>query len=138
MKPLARRFGVTDSAIRSWVRGSRPVEKKLSEASARTGISLEWLKYGRGNGEAEIGKIAPRGNHHFEEHPPERFMEDEATYGDGKGGWTLVVAILAARLNSKQIAEALKEILDSDDIEEHVSKSVSQILVAAQLPKLNR
>lgn len=54
------------------------------------------------------------------------------------GGWRIVVRVLADRLTSTQIAEALNEILSHKDIDESVRNFASQILIAAQLPKLKR
>jgi len=147
MKPLARKFGVTDSAIKSWLRGSKPVKDKISNACKRTGISLEWLRHGDGNATNELAKVDPAAPHNFpsqsqhqhqESRPVGHTVEAAADYDSPESGWPVVVRILAARLNSKQIAEALKEILDGEEIDESVSKSASQILVNAQLPKLNR
>lgn len=140
-KPLARRFGVTDSAIKSWLRGSRPVEGKLLTATKKSGVSLDWLKYGRGDTDDEISKVSPHAHYssnRFVDHGSSRLNEDSPSHSEAEDGWPIVVRILAARLNSKQIAEAMKEILDEEDIGEPVSKSASQILISAQLPKLNR
>lgn len=147
-KPLARAFGVTDSAITSWLAGSKPFESKLRLACERSGVSLRWLRDGIGMPEPELGKVTSHHsrridfqelNGHGRDEFSARVREDaSAPAGATEAGWRIVVRVLADRLTSTQIAEALNEVLAQSDIEESVRNSASQILVAAQLPKLKR
>lgn len=56
-KPLARRLGVSDMAIKSWLRGSRPFDSTLEQIQERTGVSPRWLRDGLGNEEDELAKL---------------------------------------------------------------------------------
>ena len=57
---LARMVGVTPAAIHFWIAGSRPYEKNLRTIAERTGVSLEWLRDGKGDEKAEISALARR------------------------------------------------------------------------------
>lgn len=143
-KPLARKLGVTDSAINSWLAGSHPFESKLQAACERSGVALAWLRDGKGRAEDELAKVA-EGNRHrrtaFNDANQHalgvRVMEDAPPILIDTG-WRVVVRVLADRLTSTQIAEALNEILAQSNIDEAVRNGASQILIAAQLPKLKR
>ena len=136
-KPLARKMGISDSAINSWLAGSVPFNSKLREACENSGVSLNWLRDGHGHQEDELAKVTStaRGSYHLSDsHAHSRDAQD-APVGDG---WPVVVRVLADRLTSTQIAEALNEILGHKVIDESVRNTASQILIAAQLPKLKR
>jgi len=136
-KPLARKMGISDSAINSWLAGSAPFESKLREACETSGVSWSWLRDGHGRAAPELIKVTAngRGLYHLTDLHSHSRVAEEAPVGDG---WPIVVRVLADRLTSTQIAEALNEILAHKAIDESVRNAASQILIAAQLPKLKR
>lgn len=140
-KPLARKLRLTDSAINSWLSGSKLFESKLHDACEKSGLSYAWLRDGVGRTEHELAKVAMNGNYNpalIAAHDAHSGRIAEEPLHLGEGGWRIVVRVLADRLTSTQIAEALNEILSHKEIDESVRNFASQILIAAQLPKLKR
>lgn len=54
---LARSGGISAGTLINWKRGLGYRESDLREFAEKTGLSLDWLKYGRGDSEAEKLKI---------------------------------------------------------------------------------
>ncbi len=59
VKPLARRLGISDTAIHSWFKETSPFDSTLEEACTESGISLAWLRDGDGNEQEELAKLGP-------------------------------------------------------------------------------
>lgn len=137
-KPLARRLGVTDSAINSWLAGSKPFNSKLREACDHSGIAIEWLRDGRGPAEVELAKVSARPPPQRYEGEESRLREDSPQFDHGSDGWRTIVRVLADRLNPTQIAEAMKEVLAHTEIGGDVRNATASILSEALLPKLKR
>ncbi len=57
VKPLARRLGVSDTAIHSWLDGTKPFDSTFQTVCDKSGISIEWLRDGTGDEEAELAKV---------------------------------------------------------------------------------
>lgn len=58
----ARRFadiaGVQNPTVLGWMNGSQPYAKNLRQICERTGVSLEWLRDGKGNDQNELETFA--------------------------------------------------------------------------------
>jgi SOS-response transcriptional repressor LexA len=57
-RALARRLGVSDTGIMSWLGESVPFESTLRKVSATSGISFDWLRDGSGDDDFELAKLA--------------------------------------------------------------------------------
>ncbi|HEX8310118.1 MAG TPA: S24 family peptidase [Chthoniobacteraceae bacterium] len=56
-RELARRIGVSGPTIIGWLAGSTPYESTFRKISEKTGVSLEWLRDGRGDDETELARM---------------------------------------------------------------------------------
>ncbi len=59
-RKLAEIIGTSDVAISGWMRGSIPTQKTLEKIAARTGVSIEWLRDGRGSGDTQLNGFRSR------------------------------------------------------------------------------
>lgn len=59
IRPLADQLGVTDSAVRSWLAGSKPFDSTLRKVHAKSRISPMWIRDGAGEDDIELAKIGP-------------------------------------------------------------------------------
>ena len=70
---FARRCGMPEATIRSYLDGKKPVYDKLARIADAAGVSLEWLATGRGQMRREAAKTAP--DQAFEAVPYARRLE---------------------------------------------------------------
>ncbi len=59
-KKVARLAGVSDGTLINWIRGLGLRESKLRDAAHNLGVSLEWLRDGLGDEEAELASFRAR------------------------------------------------------------------------------
>jgi transcriptional regulator with XRE-family HTH domain len=59
-RAFARYIGSTDVTVMGWEAGSLPYERSLRQIAEKTGVSLAWLKDGRGDDEKELQKFRDR------------------------------------------------------------------------------
>ena len=70
---FARKVGLPEATIRSYLDGKKPVYDKLARIADTAGVSLEWLATGRGPMRREAAKPAP--DQAFEAVPYARRLE---------------------------------------------------------------
>jgi transcriptional regulator with XRE-family HTH domain len=59
---FARLIGNSDAAVMMWESGSNPYQKTMDRIAERTGVSLAWLRDGRGEDDKEVQKFRERLN----------------------------------------------------------------------------
>ena len=56
-RELARRIGVSGPTIIGWLGGSTPYESTFRKISEKLGVSLDWIREGRGDSTAELARM---------------------------------------------------------------------------------
>lgn len=59
-RAFARFVGMSDVAVMGWEGGTVPYGRTLEQIADKTGVSLSWLKSGRGNEEDQLDKFRQR------------------------------------------------------------------------------
>lgn len=56
-RALARLVGKTNATINGWLAGSIPYDATFQQIAEKTGMSVEWLRFGLGDEDTEIGNL---------------------------------------------------------------------------------
>lgn len=76
-RALARLADVRDGTVIGWLGGSQPYEKTLRKMADRLGVSIDWLRTGKGNEQHELQTVRET-----LERSAGRVAEDGPEYGD--------------------------------------------------------
>ena len=126
-KPLARLLGVTDSAVNSWTKGSKPFASTMREMCEHSGVSLEWFRDGIGDEEEEIAALRSGPSSRAQERK-DSGDPDMTVHLSPRG--KLQQALRDAGMNPSQLAKAIS--YDGGVIENVVNGSgrISEVMAA--------